>query len=136
MSLEQYLTYTTEKPEKSALEYYVKEFGNFDKALEIFSAQVKNFEDDMGSMVSLINLYRKPLDRKILEFYHGFKMRNKGQNVFKILQNELELNEQNLEEYIENTLSPIWKQDKCKSKKQNLWKSLSKKKKNEMIAFM
>ena len=107
VSLEQYLTYTTEKPEKSALEYYVKEFGNFDKALEIFSAQVKNFEDDMGSMVSLINLYRKPLDRKILEFYHEFKMRNKGQNVFKILQNELELNEQNLEEYIENTLSPI-----------------------------
>ena len=106
VSLEQYLTYTTEKPEKSALEYYVKEFGNFDKALEIFSAQVKNFEDDMGSMVALVNLYKKPLDRKILEFYHEFKMRNKGQNVFKILQNELELNEQSLEEYIGNAVSP------------------------------
>ena len=100
VSLEQYLTYTTEKPEKSALEYYVNEYGNFDKALEIFSAQVKNFKDDMGSMVSLINLYKKPLDRKVLEFYYEFKKKHKGQNVFKNLQNELEMNEQTLEEYI------------------------------------
>ena len=106
VSLEQYLTYTTEKPEKSALEYYVKEYGNFDKALEVFTAQVKNFEDDMGSMVSLVNLYKKPLDRKVLEFYHEFKMRNKGQNIFKNLQNELEMNEQTLEEYINDALSP------------------------------
>ena len=100
VSLEQYLTYTTEKPEKSALEYYVNEYGNFDKALGIFSAQVKNFKDDMGSMVSLINLYKKPLDRKVLEFYYEFKKKHKGQNVFKNLQNELEMNEQTLEEYI------------------------------------
>ena len=100
VSLEQYLTYTTEKPEKSALEYYVNEYGNFDKALEIFSGQVKNFKDDMGSMVSLINLYKKPLDRKVLEFYYEFKKKYKGQNVFKNLQNELEMNEQTLEEYI------------------------------------
>ena len=106
VSLEQYLTYTTEKPEKSALEYYVKEYGSFDKALEVFTAQVKTFEDDMGSMVSLVNLYKKPLDRKVLEFYHEFKMRYKGQNIFKNLQNELEMNEQTLEEYINYALSP------------------------------
>ena len=106
VSLEQYLTYTTEKPEKSALEYYVMEYGNFDKALEIFTAQVKNFEDDMGSMVSLVNLYQKPLDRKVLEFYHKFKMRHRGQNIFKNLQNELEMNEQTLQEYLSNALSP------------------------------
>ena len=100
VSLEQYLTYTTEKPEKSALEYYVKEYGNFDKALEIFTEQVRNFKDDMGNMISLINLYKKPLDRKALEFYHEFKTRHKGQNIFKNLQNELEVNEQTLEEYI------------------------------------
>ncbi len=104
-SLEQYLTYTTEKPEKSALEYYVQEYGSFDEALEIFTAQVKNFEDDMGSMISLINLYQKPLDREALEFYHEFKIRHKGQNIFKNLQNELEMNEQTLEEYISSTLS-------------------------------
>ena len=104
VSLEQYLTYTTEKPEKSALEYYVKEYGNFDKALEIFTEQVKNFKDDMGNMISLVNLYKKPLDRKALEFYHEFKTRHKGQNIFKNLQNELEMNEQTLEEYISSAL--------------------------------
>jgi hypothetical protein len=106
--LEQYLTYTTEKPEKSALEYYVKEYGNFDKALEVITAQVKTFEDDMGSMISLVNLYKKPLDRNVLEFYHEFKMRFKGQNIFKNLQNQLEMNEQTLEEYIGNAMSPIF----------------------------
>jgi GTPase SAR1 family protein len=108
VSLEQYLTYTTEKPEKSALEYYVKEYGNFDKALEVITAQVKTFEDDMGSMISLVNLYKKPLDRNVLEFYHEFKMRFKGQNIFKNLQNQLEMNEQTLEEYIGNAMSPIF----------------------------
>ena len=104
VSLEQYLTYTTEKPEKSALEYYVKEYGNFDKALEIFTEQVKNFKDDMGNMISLVNLYKKPLDRKAFEFYHEFKTRHKGQNIFKNLQNELEMNEQTLEEYISSAV--------------------------------
>ncbi|SEH29834.1 TraG family conjugative transposon ATPase [Chryseobacterium culicis] len=101
VSLEQYLTYTTEKPEKSALEYYVKEYGDFDKALEIFTAQVKSFEDDMGSMVSLINLYQKPLDRLAFEFYHEFKYRHRGQNIIKNLQAELETSNQSLAQYIQ-----------------------------------
>ncbi|MBL7879269.1 MAG: TraG family conjugative transposon ATPase, partial [Chryseobacterium gambrini] len=32
VSLEQYLTYTTEKPEKSAVEYYVQHYGSYDEA--------------------------------------------------------------------------------------------------------
>ncbi|WP_312901215.1 TraG family conjugative transposon ATPase [Chryseobacterium taichungense] len=92
VALEQYLTYTTEKPEKSAIEYYVEQYGNYDKALEIFVEQVKSFGDDMGSMVSLVNLYQKPLDSKVLAFYHGFKNRkaNQGKNIFKIITQELE----------------------------------------------
>lgn len=100
VSLEQYLTYTTEKPEKSALEYYVKEYEDFDKALEVFTAQVRGFEDDMGSMISLINLYQKPLDRRAFEFYHEFKNRHRGQNIIKNLQTELETSNQSLEQYI------------------------------------
>ncbi|WP_126652230.1 TraG family conjugative transposon ATPase [Chryseobacterium aureum] len=101
VSLEQYLTYTTEKPEKSALEYYVKEYGDFDKALEIFTDQVKSFEDDMGSMVSLINLYQKPLDQLAFEFYHEFKYRHRGKNIIKNLQTELETSNQSLAQYIQ-----------------------------------
>ncbi|MDV3704690.1 conjugal transfer protein TraG [Elizabethkingia anophelis] len=92
VSLEQYLTYTTEKPEKLAVEYYVQKYGNYDKALEIFVDQVKNFGDDMGSMVSLVNLYKRPLDQKVLRFYHELKNRkeNTGKNIFKIISQELE----------------------------------------------
>lgn len=90
VALEQYLTYTTEKPEKSALEYYIQQYGSFDKALEIFTEQVKNFEDDMGSMVSLVNLYQKPLTPEVLKFYRNIKREYPQKNVFKIISQELE----------------------------------------------
>lgn len=62
------------------------------RALEIFVDQVKNFGDDMGSMVSLVNLYKRPLDQKVLKFYHELKNRkeNAGKNIFKIISQELE----------------------------------------------
>ena len=41
VSLEQYLTYTTEKPEKSAIEYYFQSLGNYDDALNNFVADSK-----------------------------------------------------------------------------------------------
>ncbi|MCY1661072.1 TraG family conjugative transposon ATPase [Chryseobacterium sp. SL1] len=106
VALEQYLTYTTEKPEKSAVEYYVQQYGNYDKALEIFVEQVKSFGDDMGSMVSLVNLYRKPLDSKVLAFYHGFKNRreNYSKNIFKIITQELEDQNISLSELINKQL--------------------------------
>lgn len=90
VALEQYLTYTTEKPEKSALEYYIQAHGNFDKALEIFTRQVKSFEDDMGSMISLVNLYQKPITSEVLNFYRNIKERHPQKNVFKIISQEME----------------------------------------------
>lgn len=105
VSPEQYLTYTTEKPEKSAVEYYVQKYGSYDEALVKIVDDVKNFGDDMGSMISLINLYQKPLDQKVFKFYHKFKNKHKGQNIFKNLQNELEMNEQTLQEYINGIFS-------------------------------
>lgn len=106
VALEQYLTYTTEKPEKSAVEYYVQQYGNYDKALEIFVEQVKSFGDDMGSMVSLVNLYQKPLDSKVLAFYKGIKNQkvNRGKNIFKIITQELEDQNIGLSELINKQL--------------------------------
>ena len=83
-------TYTTEKPEKSALEYYILAYGDFDKALEIFTQQVKSFEDDMGSMISLVNLYQKPITSEVLKFYRNIKERHPQKNVFKIIAQEME----------------------------------------------
>jgi hypothetical protein len=43
VSLEQYLTYT-EKPEKSAVEYYVQKYGNYDEALRKIVDDLKILE--------------------------------------------------------------------------------------------
>jgi hypothetical protein len=88
--LEQYLTYTTEKPEKSAVEYYVQKYGNYDEALQKIVADLKSFGDNLENLVSLVNLYQKPLDGKVVTYYHRLKKKNKGKNVFKIISQELE----------------------------------------------
>lgn len=90
VSLEQYLTYTTEKPEKSAVEYYVQQYGNYDEALQKIVSDLKNFGDSLENLVSLVNLYQKPLDKKEVSYYRKMKNSNKGQNIFKIISQELE----------------------------------------------
>lgn len=90
VSLEQYLTYTTEKPEKSAVEYYVQQYGNYDEALQKIVSDLKNFVDSLENLVSLVNLYQKPLDKKVVSYYIMMKKTNKGQNIFKIISQELE----------------------------------------------
>ena len=90
VSLEQYLTYTTEKPEKSAVEYYVQQYGNYDEALQKIVGDLKNFGDSLENLVSLVNLYQKPLDKKVVSYYRMMKKTHKGQNIFKIISQELE----------------------------------------------
>ena len=90
VSLEQYLTYTTEKPEKSAVEYYVQKYGNYDEALRKIVADLKNFGDSLENLVLLVNLYRNPLDEKVVSYYWKMKNQNKEHNVFKIISQELE----------------------------------------------
>ena len=90
VSLEQYLTYTTEKPEKSAVEYYVQHYGNYDEALIKIIDDLKKFGDGLENLVSLVNLYQKPIDTKLTAYYQKIKPENTGKNVFKIISQELE----------------------------------------------
>ena len=90
VSLEQYLTYTTEKPEKIAIEYYVKELDNYDDALQLFVSDFKNLNDKMENMVALVNLYQKPLNKIAVDFYESMKHKHKNQNVLKIIGNEMQ----------------------------------------------
>ncbi|WP_312390035.1 TraG family conjugative transposon ATPase [Chryseobacterium sp.] len=90
VSLEQYLTYTTEKPEKSAVEYYVRKYGNYDEALRRIISDLKTFGDSLENLVSLVNLYQNPLDNKISSFYRMIKEKHNGKNVFKVISQELE----------------------------------------------
>lgn len=100
VSLEQYLTYTTEKPEKSAVEYYVQKYGNYDEALLKIIDDLKNFGDSLENLVSLVNLYQNPLDRKVVAYYHQMKKTHKGKNIFKIITQELEDRNINFSELI------------------------------------
>lgn len=90
VSLEQYLTYTTEKPEKIAIEYYVNESENYDDALQLFVSDFKNLNDKMENMVALVNLYQKPLDKIAVDYYQHMRNINRDQNILKIIGNEMQ----------------------------------------------
>lgn len=76
VSMEQYLTYTTEKPEKSAILHYVNALGSYDKALDAFVADVKKYKEKTDAIFTLVNLYKKPLDDKVVKFFKDFKKEN------------------------------------------------------------
>jgi len=62
VALEQYLTYTTEKPEKSAVEIYVEHFGSYPKALDRFVSQLKASKLSLSQFVSHINQHNQPFN--------------------------------------------------------------------------
>lgn len=61
VSLHQYLTYTTEKPEKLAVETYTNAFGNYPDGLENFVNDMKKSGAVLSSFVSVINSIGEPL---------------------------------------------------------------------------
>jgi conjugation system TraG family ATPase len=54
-SLAQYLTYTTEKPEKRAIQTYVQKYGSYPAALDAFMADLERSGLALGDLVSRIN---------------------------------------------------------------------------------
>lgn len=61
VSLHQYLTYTTEKPEKSAVEIYTEHFGSYPKGLDDFVGDLKTSKLAMGEFIRRINQAGKPI---------------------------------------------------------------------------
>lgn len=90
VSLEQYLTYTTEKPEKTAIEYYVRKSMNYDEALKQFVTDFKKLDDKMENMVALVNLYQEPLDDDTFNYYKTLRIQYKDQNILKIIGQEMD----------------------------------------------
>ena len=89
VSLEQYLTYTTEKPEKSAVEHYAKAIGSYDEALERIVLDLHRIKAPLDNLVPLINLYKKPIDERVIRFYNHIKREYKGQSPIKIIQEKI-----------------------------------------------
>lgn len=73
VSIEQYLTYSTEKPEKTALEFYLESYGNYQAAIENFVADMNFLGGNKNVLVQLINLYQKPMDNALLNYYQTIK---------------------------------------------------------------
>lgn len=55
VSLKQYLTYTTEKPEKSAVEVYLSAFGSYPKSLDAFVEDLESSGLSLPAFVKYIN---------------------------------------------------------------------------------
>lgn len=62
VSVAQYLTYTTEKPEKGAVEIYAKAFGSYPKGLEEIQNHMAKFGATFSVMKDYVNLIGEPLD--------------------------------------------------------------------------
>lgn len=61
VSIFQYLTYTTEKPEKNAVQIYVCVYGSYQKALEAFVADMEASGLGLSSFVAKVNQAGEPL---------------------------------------------------------------------------
>jgi conjugation system TraG family ATPase len=55
VSLHQYLTYTTEKPEKAAVEIYIDYYGNYEKGLDRFVADFRDSGAELNRFFTLVN---------------------------------------------------------------------------------
>jgi conjugation system TraG family ATPase len=55
VSLSQYLTYTTEKPEKSAVEVYTNAFGSYPSGLDEFIKDMQNSGLQLGDFIKRVN---------------------------------------------------------------------------------
>lgn len=93
VSIYQYLTYTTEKPEKTAIEYYVEEYGEYNEALNVFVDDLKEIKNDLPTMVSLVNLYKKSIDNDLLKYYQFKKS-------IKLIEEEIKDSKMNLKQLV------------------------------------
>lgn len=99
VSLHQYLTYTTEKPEKSAIEIYLQEYKGFDKTLDKFVEDVSMFKGDLKGMVALINLSQNIVNGNVKEYFSHMKKLH-GQNALKEIEETMKKNKISFEEII------------------------------------
>jgi conjugation system TraG family ATPase len=66
VSLHQYLTYTTEKPEKSAIEIYTQAFGGHQKGLDAFVEDFKSSNLSLHGFFGEVNKHESPLRETLI----------------------------------------------------------------------
>lgn len=73
VSFFQYLTYTTEKPEKLAVETYVRNFGSYPNGLEHFSKDLKRSGLSTSAFFTFINLIGCPVNESAFSFLKAYQ---------------------------------------------------------------
>lgn len=74
VSLQQYLTYTTEKPEKAAVDFYLKEYPfDYDYAIEMFVDHLYRSSEKLPDFVRLINQNKSVFTEDLLKKYIMYK---------------------------------------------------------------
>lgn len=105
VSLAQYLTYTTEKPEKMAVEFYTNALGSYPKGLDEFIESLEVSKLSLPMLVNFVNLYGKPIPYEILLKIKSLEDEHK-QNTLNYIKRILNNNEISFEQYI-NQLNKV-----------------------------
>jgi hypothetical protein len=66
VSIQQYLTYTTEKPEKSAVEIYTGAYGSYPAGLDAFVNDLKEANMPLSDFIKRVNQTGEPINYHLL----------------------------------------------------------------------
>lgn len=103
VSLYQYLTYTTEKPEKSAIEIYANHYGSYPDALEHFVDDMKVSKLPLGSFVTFVNLIKQVMTEQISDVLGEYRERF-GNRAFNHFRDEFINSGLTIDQFVNNKL--------------------------------
>lgn len=97
VSLQQYLTYTTEKPEKLAIESYARLYGSYPDGLDAFVQHMKMSGLPLPSFVKLVNTMKEALTHDAATLLYTYRKADPDNGIAKFqsdfLQSDLPLTE-------------------------------------------
>lgn len=84
VSLHQYLTYTTEKPEKLAVQTYASAYGNYPDGLEKFVSDMRRCDLPVSRFVLLINIAGQVLSEKLFDVLGRYKEKHSNNAIIRL----------------------------------------------------
>lgn len=103
VSLLQYLTYTTEKPEKNAVETYTKYFGSYPGGLDKFVVSLKKSTFELPLFVQFVNLYGDVLSDEVLNEIIKLEKEHRS-NTLNWIKRKLSAQEISFKSFIDNKI--------------------------------
>src|SRR5690606_3272472 len=103
-SIFQYLTYTTEKPEKNAVLIYVDHYGNYPDALDSFVYTMNKAGFDKSLMCQFVNLYGEVLSDNVVSFIKSLLATHKN-NTSNWIKRYIKNNNITFKEFVDQNLT-------------------------------